>query len=151
MEREFSATVYKQGINPCVDVPEQAGQAFGIKGYLPVRGTLNGHPIRANLAPGGGRSRQHINGEMRKTAQVGVGDQVSLVLEADPDRRAVLMPEAFAQALAQNPEAKAKYESMSPSRQKEILACLNWLKRPETLQRNIDKILHKLETEGRQF
>jgi hypothetical protein len=51
MAQHFSAKVYKLGINPCVDVPQRVSQAFDQRGYVPVTGTLNGHVIRATLAP----------------------------------------------------------------------------------------------------
>ncbi len=146
MAEHFSARVYKLGINPCVDVPEEASQAFAKSGYIPVQGTLNGSPIRATLVPmGGGRHRLFLNGEMRKRAKVTVGDQVSLVLETDDQSRAVPMPAEFALALEEHAAAKVAFAQLLPSRQKEILAYLNWIKRPETLKRNIDKVIAMLE------
>lgn len=138
--------MYKLGINPCVDVPGEVSQAFAKRGYIPVQGTLNGSPIRATLVPmGGGRHRLFLNGEMRKQAKVTVGDQVSLVLETDDQSRAVPMPAEFALALEEHAAAKVAFAQLLPSRQKEILAYLNWIKRPETLKRNIDKVIAMLE------
>ncbi len=146
MAEHFSARVYKLGINPCVDVPGEVSQAFAKRGYIPVRGALNGSPIRATLVPmGGGRHRLFLNGEMRKQAKVTVGDQVSLVLETDDQSRAVPMPAEFATALEEHAAAKVAFAQLLPSRQKEILAYLNWIKRPETLKRNIDKVIAMLE------
>jgi hypothetical protein len=148
MPERFSVSVYKLGINPCVDVPVEVSRAFAKKGYIPVRGTLNGHPIRATLVPmGSGRYRLFLNGEMRKRANVSVGDQVDLELEMDTQSRTVPMPADFALALQRNEAARTVYEQLSPSRQKEILSYLNWVKQPETLKRNIDKIIAKLEGE----
>jgi hypothetical protein len=79
--QQFSAQIYKLGINPCVDVPKNISQAFGKRGYIPVRGTLNGHSIRATLVPkGDGQHRLFINTEMWKQASVDVGDQVQLAI-----------------------------------------------------------------------
>jgi uncharacterized protein YdeI (YjbR/CyaY-like superfamily) len=94
---------------------------------------------------GGGRHRLFLNGEMRKQAKVTVGDQVSLVLETDDQSRAVPMPAEFALALEEHAAAKVAFAQLLPSRQKEILAYLNWIKRPETLKRNIDKVIAMLE------
>jgi len=75
-KQQFTATIYKVGINPLVDVPAEVSRAFGIRGYVPVRGRLNGAPIRATLVPsGGGRHRLYINGDMRKQAGVESGDE----------------------------------------------------------------------------
>jgi hypothetical protein len=145
MAEHFSARVYKLGINPCVDVPEEVSQAFAKRGYIPVQGSLNGTPIRATLVPmGGGRHRLFLNGEMRKRAKVSVGDLVNLDLEMDTQSRTVPMPAEFALALEKNEAARTVYEQLPPSRQKEILVYLNWIKRPETLKRNIHKIIASL-------
>jgi len=146
MSEKFTARVYKLGINPCVDVPREVSQAFAKRGYIPVHGTLNGFPIRATLVPmGDGRHRLFLNGEMRKRANVSVGDLVSLVLEMDVQARTVPMPPEFTLALEKHEAAKVAFARLPPSQQKEILAYLNWVKQPETLKRNIDKIIAKME------
>jgi hypothetical protein len=143
--QRFSAKVYKLGINPCVDVPQRVSQAFGRRSYVPISGTLNGHLIRATLVPkGGGRHRLFLNGDMRKRASVDVGNRVDLVVDVDNAPRAVLMPKEFALALQKNRKAKTAFERLTLSRQKEILTYLNWIKRPETLKRNVEKIVGRL-------
>jgi hypothetical protein len=145
MPHRFTATVYKLGINPCVDVPQRVSQAFGKRGYVPVVGTLNGQPIRATLVPkGGGFHRLYLNGEMRKRAQVKGGDAVNITLERDTQPRDLPMPEALALALEQNPSARAVFDRLTASRKKEILSYLNWLKRPETLKKNVDRLIAEL-------
>ncbi len=141
-DQHFTATVYTLGINPCVDVPPRVSAAFGKKGYVPVAGTLNDQPIRATLVPkGGGRHRLYLNGDMRQRAKVEVGDRVHLVVRLDTRPRQVSMPAELAVALKQNPKAKVAFEQLTPSRQKEILTYLNALKQPESLQRNIEKLI----------
>jgi hypothetical protein len=141
----FSSTVYKLGINPCVDVPLGISQAFGKRGHVSVAGTLNGHPIRATLMPkGGGYHRLYLNGDMRKRAGVDVGDEVEITLEIDLRPRDQPMPEALARALEHNNAARDAFERLAPSRQKEILTYLNWLKRPETLKKHIDRLMADL-------
>ncbi|OGD47058.1 hypothetical protein A3K69_06770 [Candidatus Bathyarchaeota archaeon RBG_16_57_9] len=84
----FSATIYKIVINPAVDIPEDVSRAFGKRGYVPVKGSLNGTPIRATLVPvGGGRHRFYINTEMRRRAKVDTGDKVQLILDNDTEPR----------------------------------------------------------------
>jgi hypothetical protein len=150
MVERFSATIYKLGINPCVDVPVEVSRAFGRRGNVPVTGSLNGQPIRANLVPKGeGTHRLYLNGDMRQRAGVDVGDRVELVLEFDPEPRAPPLPEALVRALEADPQAGVAFEQLTPSRRKEILAYLNALKRPESLQRNVAKVvayLHKKDS-----
>ncbi len=146
MTEHFTASVYKLGINPCVDVPQEVSLTFAKKGYIPVKGALNGFPIRATLVPkGGGRHRLFLNGEMRMRANVSVGDMVKLDLEMDTQPRNIPMPAEFALALEKNEAARTAFERLPPSRKKEILAYLNWVKQPETLKRNIKKVIAGLK------
>ena len=93
MKQKFSAVIYKQGINPCVDIPERVSLAFQRKGYIPVRGTLDKHPFQATLVPiGKGKYRLFINGKMRKLASVEVGDEIKVELEFDAQKRTIPMP-----------------------------------------------------------
>ena len=143
--QEFEAEIYKHGINPCVDVPAQVSEAFGIRGNVPVVGSLEGVEIRSTLVPiGGGRHRLYIHTDMRKRANVDVGDRVHLELQLDTQPRAVPMPDQLARALEENQAAKGAWEALRPSRRKEILIYLNWVKRPETLERNIRKTIREL-------
>ena len=54
------------------------------------------------------------------------------------------MLQGFVLALQKNEKAKAAFERLPPSHQKEILDYLNFLKKPETLTRNIEKVIESL-------
>ena len=145
MDPLFSAVIYKQGLNPCVDVPERIVKSFLRKGYIPVQGRLNGHTFKATLVPSGnGKYRLYINGVMRKAANVGVGDRVKVSLEVDTRKRTVPMPAAFAQALDRTPGARARFEELTASRRKDILLYMNALKRTDSLQKVIDRVTKSL-------
>ncbi len=145
MEQKFSAVIYKQGINPCVDVPERVSQVFQRTGYIPVRGTLNTHPFQATLVPvRNGKYRLYINGKMRKQAGVDVGDEIKIELEYDTQKRTIPIPRAFEQALKQNPKARSEFERLTTSRRKDILLYMNALKKPESLQKVIDRVKKSL-------
>ena len=81
---------------------------------------------------------------MRKKADVAVGDMIHLTLALDTEPREIPMPTAFAAALESNEKAKAAFEKLPPSHQKEILTYLNYLKKPETLKRNVEKVMKSL-------
>ena len=108
MKQKFSALIYKQGINPCIDIPERVSQAFQRKGYIPIRGTVNKHPFQATLVPvGKGKYRLFINGKMRKQAGVDVGDEIRVELEYDSQKRTVPIPGAFEEILKKIQKLKA--------------------------------------------
>jgi hypothetical protein len=145
MTLRFSATIFKVGINPCVDAPARVSAALVRQGYIPVAGTINGQPFKAGLVSlGNGRHRLYINGEMRKAAGVDTGDRITVILDYDPRPRKLPVPRPFAQALEVNPKAKQVWENLTASRRKEILNYLNNLKSPESLARNITRVIKHL-------
>lgn len=115
MPQQFTARIYKQGINPCVDGPAEVSQAFGRRGHIPVTGTLNGHPITATLvSKGGGQHRLYINGAMRKQAGVDTGDQGPT---RAGDRHAAAQPPGPARAGARaetEPEGQDRFQPAHP-------------------------------------
>jgi uncharacterized protein YdeI (YjbR/CyaY-like superfamily) len=91
--------------------------------------------------------RLYLNTEMRKAANADVGDEVTIEIHFDGSTRIVPMPPLFSHALSKNKHAKTAFEKLAPSRQKEILRYLNSLKQPETLERNIQKVIQYLQGE----
>ena len=135
-------------INPCVVVPAEVvatlRQVSGKNQSIPVKATLQGKPSKANLVRYRGAWRLYLNGVMRKAAGVEVGDKVSVTLAYDEVARRVPMPAAFAKALAGDARAQAAFAALAPSRRKELLRYLGSLKREESLQRNILRMLRYL-------
>lgn len=149
----FSATVRKVDINPYVRVPaevvrklQQAAQKD--KGPIRVEGKLQGQPFSATVVRFRGLWRLYLNTAMRREAQVGLGDQVRVEIEWDATPHTVPMPRQLKHALSKNKRARAAFQALAPSRRKEILRYLNHLKRPETLQRNIEKVIRFLQAES---
>ncbi|MCI0549422.1 MAG: YdeI/OmpD-associated family protein [Anaerolineae bacterium] len=147
--KSFSATIAKIGINPYVSLPEDVldglfKQAGKTKGPIPVRGTINRKRFIQTLVKYQGAWRLYINGEMRQAAGVDVGDQAHIKIEFDPVPRIEKNPPKFVQALSKNKEAKAAFEKLTPSRQKEMLRYLNSMKTETSLERNIEKIIRHL-------
>ena len=81
---------------------------------------------------------------MRQEAGIGVGDDATAQIGFDPEPRIVLIPPKLARALSKNTEAKAAFEKLAPSRQKEIQRYLNSMKTEESLARNIEKVIQHL-------
>jgi uncharacterized protein YdeI (YjbR/CyaY-like superfamily) len=85
---------------------------------------------------------------MRETAGVGVGDTVCITLKPDSGSREVPMPDQLHKMLKANAEAQALWDKLSPSRQREILIYLNFLKTPEAVERNVRKVMANLLAKG---
>ena len=130
---KFRAAIYKIGINPVVDPPEDVLQALfeqagKSKGPIPVCGRLNGAEFIQTLVKYQGAWRLYINDPMLKASGLKVGDTAHVEIEYDPRQRNVPMPKKFALALSKNKIAKEAFDSLPPSRQKEILRYLGSLK-----------------------
>jgi len=153
--KRFSAVIVliraagPEAINPCVEVPASIAAALrresGKNQSLPVRATVQGRPFKANVMRFLGAWRLYLNGPVRKAAGVDTGDRVSVSLRHDPLPRREKMPKAFAAALARDPKARAAFQALALSRRKELLRYLNSLKREESVQRNVAKMLRYLK------
>src|SRR5688572_11023224 len=126
---KFSFKIYKIGINPVVDPPDEAltavfEQAGRSKGAIPIRGSLDGAEFIQTLVKYQGAWRLYINGEMLKSSGLKVGDTATVEMAFDPRPREVPVPPKFARVLRADKRAKAEFDALSPSRQKEILRYL---------------------------
>jgi uncharacterized protein YhdP len=150
MMRSFSAKIFIiSKINPVVDVPGEVLEYLFKKadrrtGAIPVKGKLNGAKFIHNIVKYGGAWRLYLNGPMRVSAGIDTGDIANVELDYDPVPRTVPMPPPFEKALKKNKTARAEFEKLSPSRQKEILRYLGSLKTEESLLRNVEKVLKHL-------
>src|SRR5687768_3291541 len=149
---KFTSQIYKIGINPVVDPPDKVlaeifAQAGKSKGPIPVRGKLSGATYIQTLVKYQGAWRLYINGNMLKDSGLKVGDDAKVEIEFDPRPREVAMPEALAKGLRKDKGAKAAYENLSASRQKEILKYLGALKSRESVDKNVVRIIKHLRGE----
>ncbi|MBI2429605.1 MAG: DUF1905 domain-containing protein [Ignavibacteriales bacterium] len=151
MKRNFSfeAKIYKVGINPCVKVPLRITKKMSpSKGYIPVKGTINGHPFIQTLVPiRNAEYRLYVNGLMLKGSRTKNGDRATFVIKQDFAPRTV-ETYPFAKPLKRRLDEEdlfPKFKQLTPSRQKEVLKYLNYLKTDEALTRNIEKVINGLK------
>jgi len=142
-----------RGVNPYVVVSAARAKTLrpGWKRPMPVLVTVNGvpkPPWRINLMPmGDGRFYLYLAGVVRKASGTKVGDTVTIDVRFDPEyRNGPLhpMPAWFRVPLEANVKAKRAWTELSPSRQKEILRYLSWLKSDEARERNVVKAIRVL-------
>jgi bacteriocin resistance YdeI/OmpD-like protein/uncharacterized protein DUF1905 len=146
MERlEFTGTLAESGRGGghWVEVPFDAKAAFG-QARAPVRGSVNGTPLRTRLAVYGGQSYLGLRAEIRSATGIGVGDRVDVVLELDDEPREVEVPAALAQALASDAEARAAFDALAFTHRREYSEWIASAKRDETRERRVAKALAML-------
>ena len=147
--QSFSAKIFKIGINPYVLLPDTVLKALfkeagKDRGYIPVKGTINGYEFTQTLVKYSGKWRLYLNTPMRTGSSSDVGDKVSLTIEFDPSDRTVPMPQKLQLALQKNKKANTVFLQLPPSRQKEICRYINFLKTDESINRNIEKAINFL-------
>ena len=127
-----------------ITIPFDVYEVFGARTRVPVRGTINGHPFRSSLFPMRGCYMMPVNRELRAGAKAGAGDTVSVVMERDEEPRVVTPPEELARALRANKGAKAAWDALSYTHQKEWARSVEEAKRPETRARRVERAVAEL-------
>ncbi|MBS1511280.1 MAG: DUF1905 domain-containing protein [Bacteroidetes bacterium] len=146
MPFSFTAVIYKNGINLCVDVPLHITNAItGKKGFIKIRGTLRKHFFQQTLVPvANAPYRLFVNGIMLKGAAVGEGDRVRFTIEPDEAPPEYPIPAALLLQLKRHKLLQA-FESLTPSRQKEINRYIGALKTGTVIEKNISKVITSLK------
>lgn len=145
----FSAKIYKIGINPVVDPPNDVlksifEQASKSSGPVPVRGKINGKEFLQTLVKYQGAWRLYINGPMLKASGLDVGNVAVIEIDFDPRPREEPMPPKLNGEFRKNPAARKAFELLPPSRRKEILRYINSLKSDDTIERNVASVISQL-------
>ncbi len=156
----FHATIENPGGGGAfVRIPFDVEQAFG-KQRVKVKATIDGEPYRGTLAvsprragsrgPNGVRMGEpcHILivlKEIREKIGKTFGDEVEVTLEEDTERRVVEVPPDFQQALDREPLAKAAFQKMPYTHQREYVRAILEAKREETLRNRIAKAIEMLK------
>jgi bacteriocin resistance YdeI/OmpD-like protein/uncharacterized protein DUF1905 len=145
MKFSFASKIYKVGINLFVEVPEQiTTRMTPLKGYIPVRGKIKEHAFEQTLVPvKNAPYRLYVNGPMLKGSETKLGDLAKFVIEQNPKPTIFPMPAELKSKLKSKGLLPA-FQKLTPGRRKEILRYLNFLKTPDALLRNIDKVIAQL-------
>ena len=147
--RSFSAKIYIIGINPYVLLPSSVlkyifQKAGKDKGAVPVQLKIRDKDFIQNLVKYSGKWRLYLNTPMRKVANKDVGDIIDIHIDFDPRPRTTSIHPRLKKAFKENSQAKKAFDRLSPSRQKEILRYINFLKSVESVDKNIERAISQL-------
>lgn len=147
--KSFSAKVNIIGINPYVLLPSSVlkyifQKAGKDKGAIPVQLKISQKDFIQNLVKYSGKWRLYLNTPMRKAAGKDVGDTIDMYIDFDPLPRTTSIHPKLKKAFQENPQAKNAFDKLSPSRQKEILRYINFLKSEENIDKNIQRAISHL-------
>ena len=135
---QFTATIENAGGGGAfVRIPFDVEQAFGKK-RVPVLADIAGQPYRGTLVRMGEPCHiLVILKEIRLATGKTFADQVEITLEEDNQPRIVELPADLQLALEQDPLARAAFEKLSYSHQKEHVRAILEAKREETRRKRI--------------
>lgn len=145
----FNATLEIIVGNPFVYLPPEVleslfRQADKRKGFIPVKGAINGKSFQQTLVKYSGDWRLYVNMVMLKNSPKRIGEEIAVEIEFDPSERAIVPHPKWSKALTQNKEADEVFQNLSPSRQKEIVRYISNLKTEESVDRNVERAINFL-------
>lgn len=146
--KTFKAKIVGQGPGGAwtrIDLPFDVAKAWGSRGRVSVKGTINGFAFRSSIFPNGnGTHHMMVNKAMKEGAAAGAGDSVSVVLEPDTAERTIAVPADLKRAVKANRAAASLFDQLSPSCRKEYVEWIDSAKREETRKTRITKAVEML-------
>jgi hypothetical protein len=141
----FTATLVPRGPAAAVVLDDEhvAAVGEGAKRF-PVVATVNGYTWRTTVARMGGEFLLGLNRAVRAAAGVEAGDRVEVDLELDTAPREVEVPQALADALAADPDAREAFDRLAYTHRKEYARWIEDAKREETRRRRLAQALEML-------
>jgi hypothetical protein len=144
-KQTFTAVIKNAGGGGAfVEVPFGVEAAFGSK-RPKVKAMIEGVPYRGILTRMG--TDCHILGirkDIRERIGKTFGDDVTITVEPDIEPRVVEVPSELKKAFKTEKEAKALFDKLSYTHQKEYVNWINEAKREETRQNRIAKTIEML-------
>ena len=137
----FTAQILKEGGNYKVELPQEIRKNFTQKGYVPVRGTVDGIAYTGTLVPRkNDRYVLFIDYNTRRIIGKGEFDEVTVFLEFDPENRDLPIPEDMEMIFSEDPLIIETFLEMSTAHRREIIKLVNSAKRPETRLKYIERM-----------
>lgn len=147
---EFPAPVLRQPDGAryhYLPLPPDIAEAFEAAGVKRVVTQLNGRTIRRAIQGNRDGKRFLVFG-LALLRDVGVSpeDLVILSIEPDPEPDRIDVPDELVEALAEDAEAGARFETMTTGQQRGLSYYVESAKRPETRIKRAAEIAYKLRT-----
>jgi len=145
-KHNFTATIQNAGGGGAfVEVPFDVEKAFGSK-RPKVKALIEGVPYRGTLVRMGTECHLLlVLKSIREQAGKTFGDEIKVSVELDAEERVVAVPAELKRLFKSDKEAKAVFEKLSYTHQKEYVTWINAAKKEETRQSRIVKTLEMLK------
>lgn len=141
----FKATIYKEGMNYVVDVPDSCRSYFQKTGYIPVRGTIDGENYMGTLIPRKGNNYViFVNWEVRTKINKTEFDDIEVAIDYDPESRELQIPEDVELILSEDNKILQTFLELSTSHRRELIQYVTEAKKTETRLKRIQRIENHL-------
>ena len=141
---EFRSTVVLGGKTATgIPVPAEVVEKLGAGKRPPVVVTVAGYSYRTTVAPYSGSYFVPLAAEHREAAGVQAEQEVEVEIELDSAPREVTLPEDLHAAL--DDEARAAFDGLAYTHQKEWVRWVEEAKKPETRTTRIEKTVEGLK------
>ena len=145
-KHSFTATIQNAGGGGAfVEVPFDVEKVFDSK-RPKVKAMIEGIPYRSTLVRMG--SEHHILGvlkDIREQIGKSFGDEVTITIEPDTEPRLIEIPKDLMKELKKDKDAKAFFDKLSYTHQKEYVRWVDEAKKEETRQNRIVKTIEMLK------
>ena len=145
-KRIFTAVIQNAGGGGAfVEVPFDVEEAFGSK-KPKVKALIEGVEYRGTLVRMG--TERHlllILKSIREQVGKTFGDEIKVTVEADTEERVITVPAELKRVFKSDKEAKAFFDKLSYTHQREYVNWINEAKKEETRQSRIAKTIEMLK------
>lgn len=126
-------------------IPFNLEEAYGSRGQVKVRGTVNGQPYRGSAMPqGDGSHYLVVNKTLRDAAGAAAGDMVHVEMEPDTEVRQVEVPADLRAAVDADTAARESLDRLAYSHRKAYVDWIQEAKAAATRQMRIARAVEIL-------
>ena len=127
----------KNGPATAIELSDAQVEALGGGKRAAVVVTIAERTARLRLSVMAGRNLIGMSKAARAELGVEIGDEVEAEIDLDAEAREVDLPADLAAALDAEPQVRAAFDALAPSRRKEVARSVAEAKRPETREKRI--------------
>lgn len=137
----------------CVEVPTKIIEYYKKKDITRFMASINKHKsIHCAFVPNGkGRAYILLNKEIRKALELGIGSDVSVVVDPDNSKYGMPLPEELEELFYQDPEGSDVFHTLTPGKQRSLLFLVGKPKSSKTRLKKALTIIEYLKDTGGQL
>ncbi len=145
MSVTYRTAIAQTGNNTGIPVPDAVLDELGAGRRPKVVADIDGYVFSTTVGSMGGTAMLSFSKAHREASGYDGGREVSVTIALDHDPGSIVVPDDLAGALAASPEARAFFDSLAPSYQRNFVDRIEEAKQAPTRRRRIAATIEKLE------